>query len=122
MNETSCRTLVAARSLGLCEIRIPGVCTGQAASKHHRRKVSQGGRWTAANVLDACGDGTTGCHGWVEAHPDAAREFGLWLFAGEEPQVTPVFCTYCGQPGWYRLGDDGSVTPVAMDTSPGQAG
>lgn len=111
MNESLCRKVVAERSGGFCEIRIqrPAVCLGLATSKHHRRKVSQGGLWVPSNILDACGDGTRGCHGWVESEPTKARGLGLWLYAGGHPLVTPVFMTFRGQTDWYLLDDEGSI-------------
>ncbi|GAA3948153.1 hypothetical protein [Microbacterium soli] len=32
-----------------------------------------------ANCLILCGSGTTGCHGWVEAHRELARDHGLLI-------------------------------------------
>lgn len=29
------------------------------------------------NLILLCGSGTTGCHGWVESHPDQARTEGF---------------------------------------------
>jgi len=34
---------------------------------------SAGGPYTAWNSHIACGDGTRGCHGWIEANPAAAE-------------------------------------------------
>lgn len=104
-NEAKCRDLTHARSLGFCEIRVPHVCLGRATSKHHRFKP--GRVWLPANVVDACGDGTTGCHGWIEANPTLAHERGLWLFANELPAATPAILTWRGVTDWYQLTNTG---------------
>lgn len=109
MSEAQCRTIVRGRSGGVCEIQIPGVCTGQAQSCHHRRKRSHTGMWVPSNILDACGDGTRGCHGWVESHPEQAQERGLWLIGSESPQFTPVVISWRGIIDWYILTDSGGL-------------
>lgn len=109
MSEQECRALVRVRSAGFCELAIPGICTGRAASAHHRFKASHGGGWTPANILDGCGDGTTGCHGWVEAHPSEAQLRGLWLTAGMDPRHEAVLMSWRGIYGWFALDDDGGV-------------
>lgn len=79
------RRLVETRCGGRCER-----CGTAGYTVHHRRKRSQGGSWDASNLLALCGSGTTGCHGWVEAHPKAAHEQGFWLFEGETSAATAV--------------------------------
>lgn len=56
---------------------------GLGWSAHHRAPRGAGGSrvaWvsSAANCLIVCGTGTTGCHGWIEAHRAEALEHG-WL-------------------------------------------
>lgn len=112
MSEAACRAVVSERSMGLCEVRIDvgGVCRGVAESKHHRRKKGQGGAWTPSNIVDICGHGTIGCHGFIEANPATARRTGLWLYTGSEAHTTPVQISWRGIRGWYLLHDDGSLT------------
>lgn len=110
MNEHDCRSLVRERSGGMCEVRIRDVCRGQGESMHHRNKAGQGGLWTPANILHACGDGTRGCHGWIEANPATARRRGLWLYRGQNPVHSPVQAVFRGMPGTYLLDDEGSLT------------
>lgn len=110
MNETECRALVRERSGGMCEMRIKDVCRGPGESMHHRNKVGQGGLWTPSNIVHACGDGTRGCHGWVEANPASAKKRGLWLYRGQNPLQTPAMLVFRGMPGTYLLDDDGSLT------------
>jgi len=46
----------------------------------------------AANLVTLCGSGTTGCHGWVHAHPEKAYEAG-WMIrrlGAERPADVPV--------------------------------
>lgn len=62
-----------------------------------------------ANLITLCGSGTTGCHGWVEAHPTFAQEAG-WsvrrtvLFPADVPVLYPE--------GWMLLNDYGTRSPV----------
>jgi hypothetical protein len=92
-DERTARPLVRARSNGWCEVRLPGVCLGRATNQHHRKNRSQGGRWDAANLLDLCGSGTTGCHG-VLTDPQGRRaeyEGNGWIVPGhQEPADVPV--------------------------------
>jgi hypothetical protein len=88
MSENHCRDIVAQRSGGQCEAAIDHVCTRTASSMHHRRKA--GRVWAPSNVLHLCGSGTTGCHGWIEAHPEAAHALGLWLWNHEDPATWSV--------------------------------
>lgn len=49
-------------------------CCGDAsATAHHVLKRSAGGDDVAANLIAVCGDGTTGCHGLLEAENVRAR-------------------------------------------------
>ena len=108
MNDTACRRIVRVRSGGVCE-----VCgQARATSQHHRRKV---GRVSVpSNVLDTCGDGTTGCHGRIEANPDWARASGWWVDSTEDPAATPV--VLAAWPGWrVLLDDEGLIVPFHGD-------
>lgn len=102
MSEKHARKAVYERSSGCCEVC--GNCPGQ--SFHHRKSRSQGGLWSAANGLHLCGDGTTGCHGWITEHPAASYADG-WLVPGAyEPRTVPT--NYRGR--WAFLDDEGGVT------------
>jgi len=48
-------------------------CGRPAASWHHRLPEGRGGPTDGWNCVPLCGDGTRGCHGWVEHHPAEAR-------------------------------------------------
>lgn len=66
---------------------------GKLVTLHHRLKRSQLHRirhWEPANCVWLCGDGVTGCHGWVEANPVAAREEGFHVQPWEEPTEVGV--------------------------------
>lgn len=127
ISEKTARAIVSERSYGWCEIAIDNVCTGSLQSIHHRGKRSQGGSWAPSNLLAACGDGTRGCHGWVEANPAKANALGLWLFAGQQPQETPVYMRWNGTRSWWLLDDHGmlvwqhqtfdDVVPAAPESS-----
>src|SRR4051794_39579681 len=108
--EVSTRQVVRERSGGTCEIFIPAVCRGRAENISHRKARSQGGLWTPANCMDACGSGTTGCHGWVESHWEQAHKMGLRLSRSQDPECEPVLMRTAEWPwGWYRLLDDGTI-------------
>ena len=106
--EAKAREIVRLRSGGRCEAVVPGVCLGQAQSVHHRRKP--GRLWNPSNLLHLCGDGTIGCHGWIEAHPELAHAEGLWLFAGEDPESTSCHMRWENARSWWFLDDDGCFT------------
>jgi len=89
------RDAVQRRSGGRCEVGLLGTCTGQAANLHHRLPRRMGGTSnpaasTACNALHLCGSGTTGCHGWIEAHRAEALGRGWLLHAGQDPAVEPA--------------------------------
>lgn len=105
--ETKGREIVRLRSDGRCEVVVPNVCLGEAHTMHHRLKRSHGGDWNPANILHVCGDGTRGCHGWIEAHPKLANEHGLWLRAGEDPEETSVYMRWVSIKSWYVLDAEG---------------
>lgn len=67
--------------VALCEIC--GKVRGN--SSHHRRNQSQGGRHILSNLMWLCGDGTTGCHGWVTENPAMAERNG-WTIQGTQVQ------------------------------------
>lgn len=108
--EADCRARVRHRSAGFCEAAIPGVCIGRGESMHHRFKAGQGGRWVPANILHTCGDGTRGCHGWIEANPDDAEQRGMWIKSGDDPAAVPVLIAWRGIYAWFRLDNAGGLT------------
>ncbi|QDM55958.1 HNH endonuclease [Gordonia phage Trax] len=99
-NEKECRRIVYERSEGVCEI----CCMAPAQSVHHRRKRSHGGPWTAANCIHICGDGTRGCHGWIEANPKKAHDRGYWVWSWEDERAMPILLWG----DWVLLQEDGS--------------
>lgn len=99
--ETAARRLVRARSGGVCEVQIEGVCLGRAHSFHHRLNRSQGGLWSAANGLDTCGSGVAGCHGWITEHPAACYVLGWLVPNGASPEQWPVL----RMGSWQQPGD-----------------
>lgn len=61
------------------------------------------------NLLQLCGSGTTGCHGWVHAHPKRAYQLGYLVHTGKDPATIPV---YYRTGGWQQLNADGTRTPA----------
>jgi hypothetical protein len=102
-SEAAGRRIVAQRSAGRCErCGLPGPTT-----VHHRVKRRRGGTWAPANLLALCGDGTTGCHGWVEAHPLNAQAHGLDLPTGTDPTTAEAYLWTVNGAAWWLLTDDG---------------
>lgn len=89
--------LVARRDEHAC-VRCGGACRGQRGfdfSYQHRRARGAGGSRREdtnqpQNLILACGSATTGCHGWMEHHPRAAREHGWAIGQHEDPLWVPV--------------------------------
>lgn len=89
------REAATARSGGVCEVAIPGVCLGRAMNHHHRLPRRMGGTRRAVvnslcNVLHLCGTGTTGCHGHIETNRAEALENGWLLHANADPASEPA--------------------------------
>jgi hypothetical protein len=98
--ERHTRKILRERSGGICE-----VCGhAPAESVHHRKKA--GREWTPSNTLHTCGDGVRGCHGHIEANPNAAKEQGWWLIPIQVPARTPVWLA--GR-GFVFLSDSGDI-------------
>lgn len=97
--------MLITRSRGLCEARTwkclaPGgrleVLPRHRVSIQHRLARGMGGSrrhdiHELPALLVLCGDGVTGCHGWVEARRPGMEERGLWVRNGVmRPGDVPV--------------------------------
>lgn len=104
--------------------RHDGRCVGcgrPATNVQHRIARGMGGTSRGrlghpANGLPMCGSGTTGCHGWAEAHPVHALALGWRLEQGTDP----VRAAYWTQPGagpwrWSAVTEDGHGVYVDPD-------
>ena len=101
------RGLVNKRSGGVCER-----CGIKPATNiHHRRARGMGGTrrdiHSAEWLLHLCGTGTTGCHGYIEAHPEISYSKGWTLRQNRRARDTPVQTSA----GWDILNSDGTTTP-----------
>lgn len=111
-NEKACRAALRVRNrmdsfgppLGSCE----RCARWTVLTLHHRVKRGQGGAWAADNCVLVCGDGVRGCHGWIEANPDAAAVEGFHCRPWEDPASVPLLVRW----DWVRLGGDGDYYPV----------
>lgn len=83
------RALVLARDGSLC-VRCGISVTDRSRSIHHRVRRSQGGRHVPENLITLCGDGLTGCHGWVHRNIAEARASGWLLLGGDNPLLEAV--------------------------------
>ncbi len=116
--EKESRRIVAERSMGMCELALPGVCEGRSAGVHHRVKRGQGGPWAPANLLAACGSGTTGCHGWAEAHPTQANEVGISLWSTQDYLAVPVVMRWMNEVSTWLLDNEGMLVWVDSERFP----
>lgn len=90
-------------------------CPRLAESTHHRNHHHTDNR--PSNRLTTCGGGTTGHHGYIEAYPEEARLF-RWSVTRHRVSAEPVWLWHPVYGlGWYRLGDDYSVTPCGPPSS-----
>ena len=78
------------RSGGNCEARIVGVCEGRATEVHHRAGRGFDGCHDPALLLHVCGRGNvSGCHGYIETHPEWAKAHALRLMWGTKAEDAP---------------------------------
>lgn len=75
------------RSRGMCEMAIPGVCSGKATHRHHRKvgrgKGTNAGIWC---LIHCC----TECHSYAHLHPQWSRELGFLVRKTDDPFEIPV--------------------------------
>lgn len=79
-------------------------------SGHHRqlrRAADPQWRNSPENIIELCGSGTTGCHGWVHQHVAEAERLGYIVPIGLDPYDKPVF-DWEGR--WLWLNGDGTAT------------
>lgn len=84
-------------------------------SRHHRKLRSHASKaemHLPSNLIDLCGSGTTGCHGWVHSHPHEAREHGWIVSAYQTPTEVAVDTSQYGR---VLLTNEGTVTPLQME-------
>jgi hypothetical protein len=84
----------------------------QAQTVHHRVHGDRADM-RSSGLLSVCGDGTTGGHGWIEAHPQAARERGWTVSRHHLAPLTEIPVWMEAGPygrGWYLLDDDCGFT------------
>ncbi|TYP82055.1 HNH endonuclease [Blastococcus xanthinilyticus] len=106
-----------------CGAPLPG---GRGGSVHHRIPRGMGGTsWAGihspALLVLLCGDGTTGCHGHLEANRSAALRLG-WLLSrhlfGIDPSDIPL--RWDDRPARVYLHHDGTVTHDRPASGSGQ--
>lgn len=88
------RALVIERDGHACRRCGRPLPAGRGGSVHHRIPRGMGGTsWSGihspALLVLLCGDGTTGCHGWVESNRAAALRLG-WLLSRHLFQIDPA--------------------------------
>lgn len=102
-----------------CEGRCVGCGATSPTTLQHRRARGMGGTSSTAvgspaNALVLCGSGTTGCHGWAEAHPVEAELLGWRLAPGVEADGAPWWHRFYGWVCW-RVDETGFLTRGWMD-------
>ena len=103
VNESDARDLLYLRSERVCE----RCGRRRATNAHHRRAF--GRIWTPENLLDLCGSGTTGCHGFVTCEEVAlSRDYGWVVRKDWDPLWLPTLVWS----RWVYLTRDGRTVPV----------
>lgn len=74
-----------------CELEHPEACLGLnhrpwILTRHHRKSRRHPHTNTMANVRILCGDGTTGCHGYIESHPAESYQRGWLVHSWDHPE------------------------------------
>jgi hypothetical protein len=118
-DERTARQLLRARSLGLCEIRLDDICTGRATDWSHRESKGVGGKWRAANGLDACRQ----CHRHITEHPALAYEHGWFVRSHQDPaDVLVLIHNATTGHDWVLLDDNGDLAfapfPASATSNP----
>jgi hypothetical protein len=97
---------------GYCCVRCgKSLYSALAFSRHHRRMRSHSfpGLHLPANVIDVCGSGSEGCHGYIHQHPAESYEKGWLVHSWEDrPETMPVLTA---NHGWVLLDNDGNWKP-----------
>ncbi len=119
-SEDYARKRVLPRNMGACEVQIPGVCRGHVESYQHRKRrgnCTKFERWAPSNGIAVCGDGTTGCHGWIHANPEAAQAQGWEVLTEENPAEVSVWLHNPNVLGreLFLLRDDGDLDVAPWD-------
>jgi hypothetical protein len=116
MSEPSQKTknLVDLRDGNSC-VRCGHWLPGNPGGRHHRKKRSQcskAEKHQVYNVVDICGTGTTGCHGWVHSHMAESYALGYLVHGYADPREVPIkHFRY----GWCRLDVEGGFERLSSD-------
>lgn len=100
--EATGRRIVAQRSAGVCEVRVEGVCTGQAREWQHRKARGQGGTWAPSNGIHAC----SRCHAYIHQHPAESVGKGWTVPSWADPAEIPALVWLWGHMQALALLDD----------------
>ena len=79
----------------------------EGGSRHHRQ-LRRHGDHSAANLVLLCGSGTTGCHGWVHAHPADSYASGMLVHSWHEPESVPMLSAGLHGGAWVQHDRGGS--------------
>ena len=97
-----------------CGVNIHDPSRWPGRSGHHRqlrRAADPDVRHSPANIVELCGSGDTGCHGWVHRHVAEAERLGLIVPFGMDPLAIPVR-DWRGK--WFRLNQDGTAVALTQ--------
>lgn len=111
MNYTEFRRRVFERDNGRC-----CRCGATAQTLNHRNHHHRDNR--ASNAHAACGDGTVGCHGYIEHHRTDAKEWGWSVHSSapvdtEKARIWQAAGLY-GR-GWYLVDDGFGITYLGAE-------
>lgn len=80
------RPIVAARSGGICEVKLDGRCRRRATHVHHRKLRGNGGDNAIENLLHVC----SSCHSRLHGLGSLSYEHGWLVESWNDPAVVPV--------------------------------
>lgn len=97
------RKLIIERDHGICQWCGELVTVADYSLQHRRARGMGGSKSKAANSpangVVVHGSGTTGCHGWIESHPDDALERGFRVYQGKDPRQVALV-DWAGRAWW----------------------
>lgn len=109
-DELYARLAVSVRSGGLCEIRLPGVCSAWATDWSHRIARGRGGTWTPSCGLAACRP----CHSAITDTQGRRSEYEAKGYIVRTGMDTTTVAVWLAGERWVLLADDGTVADVEV--------
>lgn len=106
------KTLVHARSGGMCEGSVIPGCTWQGSEFHHRMTRGMGSaKVDCINDVSNCLLLCAACHRWITEHPDRSYRSG-WAVRRNGKRFPDEVQVWLRRTRWVRLDDHGHYLPA----------